>query len=225
VTLDVILHMSILLCAATGMEVAPTLQMMAKQKLSGKVDLLITGVGLMAATYAITKQILHKTPAIIIQAGISGCIDENLNLGEVVVVKDEVIGDMGVMENKSFKTLFDLNLLQKNDQPWKNGKLVNTNKNLLVSSGLKQVHAVTVHEISTHAKRINYYKESLEAQIEHMEGAALHFIGIMEEIPFLQVRSISNHASVRDKTKWMLDESIENLNTELQKILSQLITE
>ncbi|MDQ3551768.1 MAG: futalosine hydrolase, partial [Bacteroidota bacterium] len=180
---------------------------------------------LMAATYAITKQILHKPPAIIIQAGISGCIDEKLNLGEVVVVKDEVVGDIGVMENKAFKTLFDLNLLQKDDQPWKNGKLVNTNKNLLLSSGLKQVHAVSVHEISTHPKRIQYYKESLQAQIEHMEGAALHFVGIMEGIPFLQIRSVSNLASVRDKTKWKLDESITNLNNELQKMISQLIKE
>lgn len=217
--------MSILLCAATGMEVAPTIQMMAKQNFSGKVDLLITGVGLMATTYALTKQLTLKQPDIIIQAGISGCIDENLNLGDVVVVKDEAIGDMGVMENKSFKTLFDLNLLQNDDQPWKNGKLVNTNKNLLVLSGLQQVHAVSVHEITTHPKRINYYKENLQAQIEHMEGAALHFVGLMEGIPFLQIRSVSNHVSVRDKTEWKLDESIENLNTELQKTISKLIKE
>ena len=217
--------MSVLLCAATGMEVAQTVQLMAKQNFSGKVDLLITGVGLMATTYALTRQIIQKKPAIIIQAGISGCIDEKLNLGDVVVVKDEVIGDMGVMENKSFKTLFDLNLMHKDDQPWNNGKLVNTNKNLLLSSGLKQVHAVTVHEITTHPKRIHYYKETLHAQIEHMEGAALHFVGLMEDIPFLQIRSVSNQVSVRDKSVWKLDESIDNLNQEVQRIISQLILE
>jgi futalosine hydrolase len=217
--------MSILLCAATGMEVAPTVQMMAKQNYSGRVDLLITGVGLMASTYAITKQVLQKKPSIIIQAGISGSIDEDLSLGEVVVVKDEAIGDMGVMENKSFKTIFDLNLLTEDDEPWKGGKLVNTNNNLLLRSGLKQVHAVSVHEITTHPKRIAYYKDCLQAQIEHMEGAALHFIGILEEIPFLQIRSVSNFASVRDKSKWKLDESITNLNNELQRIISQLIKE
>lgn len=217
--------MSILLCAATGMEVAPTVQMMAKQNYSGKVDLLITGVGLMASTYTITKQILQKQPAIIIQAGISGCIDENLNLGEVVVVKDEAVGDMGVMENDSFKTLFELNLIQKDEQPWQNGKLVNTHNNLLFLTGLKQVQAVSVHEITTNEKRIQYYKESLKAQIEHMEGAALHFVGLMEGIPFLQIRCISNLVSVRDKTKWKLNESITNLNNELQKIINELIKE
>jgi futalosine hydrolase len=203
--------------------VAPTVQMMAKQNYSGKVDLLITGVGLMASTYSITKQVLQKKPSLIIQAGISGCIDEDLHLGEVVVVKDEAIGDMGVMENKSFKTIFDLNLMTKDDEPWKGGKLVNTHNNLLLISGLKQVHAVSVHEITTHPKRISYYKENLQAQIEHMEGAALHYIAIIEEIPFLQIRSVSNFASVRDKSKWKLDESITNLNNELQRIISQLI--
>ncbi|MBA2329675.1 MAG: futalosine hydrolase [Flavisolibacter sp.] len=217
--------MSVLLCAATGMEVSPTVQMMAKQNFSGKVDLLITGVGLMAATYALTKQIAQKKPAIIVQAGISGCLDEALSLGEVVVVKNEAIGDMGVMENDSFKTLFELNLIQKDEQPWQNGKLVNTHNNLLFLTGLKQVQAVSVHEITTNEKRIQYYKESLKAQIEHMEGAALHFVGLMEGIPFLQIRCISNLVSVRDKTKWKLDESITNLNNELQKIINELIKE
>jgi futalosine hydrolase len=35
-----------------------------------------------------------------------------------------------------------------------------------------------------------------------MEGAALHYTCLMEKIPFMQLRSISNYIAERDKSKW-----------------------
>ncbi len=48
-----------------------------------------------------------------------------------------------------------------------------------------------------------------------MEGAALHYVCLQEQIPFVQIRSVSNYVGERDKTKWKMKEAIENLNTEL----------
>ena len=48
-----------------------------------------------------------------------------------------------------------------------------------------------------------------------MEGAALHYVCLMEKIPFLQIRSISNYVGERNKRNWNMKEAIANLNKKL----------
>jgi len=213
--------MQILLCAATGFEIAPVIEFIGKEKPSN-IDVLITGIGLMAATHSLTKAVLTKRPDFILQAGIAGCIDHSLPLTKVVLIENENIGDLGVFENGSFRSLFDMNLLDHDASPWKNGKLSN-NVDALKSSGLTIVDGVTVNEISTSAERIQFYRNELGASAESMEGAALHYVGLMENIRFLQMRSLSNFAGERDKGKWVLQQAIASLNIELQRIILKLL--
>jgi futalosine hydrolase len=211
--------MKILLCAATEMEIAasiPTLASMEKHK----VELVITGVGLMTSTYALAKAIGIHHPELVIQAGIAGTLQQDQPLGEVVVVQNETIGDLGVLEAGGFRSLFDLKLLSTELTPWKNGQLANEHE-LLNKIGLKLVNGVTVNEISTDQQTIHYYRNQLKAEIETMEGAALHYVGLMEKIPFLQIRSLSNYIGERDKKKWDIKMSIANLNRELQRLLKK----
>ena len=55
-----------------------------------------------------------------------------------------------------------------------------------------------------------------------MEGAAMHYVCLMEKIPFLQLRSISNYIGERNKRKWNMNESIINLNNELIKLIKKI---
>ena len=52
-----------------------------------------------------------------------------------------------------------------------------------------------------------------------MEGAALHYVCLMEKIPFIQLRSISNYIGERNKKKWNMQESINNLNEHLIRLI------
>jgi futalosine hydrolase len=212
--------MNLLLCAATEFEIRPMLDLIKEGKIRN-VDVLITGVGLTAATYALAKSVLTKRPRFILQAGIAGCLDTKFPLTKIVLVRSETIGDLGVAENGGFQSLFDLKLLQLNEHPWKNGKLINPIETL-VQAGLTTVDAVTINEISTDAHRISFYRDELGASVESMEGAALHFVALMENIPFLQIRSLSNFAGERDKSKWMIPAAISALNMELHRILTKL---
>ena len=101
--------MKVLLCAATEMEIAPTIQFFPSQQ-RGTIDVVITGVGLMTSTYALTKSVAIHQPDLIIQAGIAGTLDMEMPLATVVTVKNETIGDLGVQENGQFHSLFDLKL-------------------------------------------------------------------------------------------------------------------
>lgn len=216
--------MAILLCAATTFEIEPTVQLLKSGalKTNDMVEVLITGVGLVAATYHLTRQLLLKKPPIVIQAGVGGCLDEHIALGETVVIKNEFIGDLGVQEHTNFQTLFHLNLLKDNEQPFKERKLGNPYNNLMEACNLKVTDGVTVNEISTNRERINFYKNYYKASIESLEGAALHYVALMEDIPFLQLRAVSNYIGERDKKNWLMKGAIDNLNTTLQRILIKL---
>src|SRR5690349_4527271 len=106
--------MHLLLCAATPFEIAPVVEYIKEQNIPG-IEILITGVGMTAATYALTKSVLKKRPDFILQAGVAGCLDELLPLTKIVMVEHETIGDLGVMQRGRFDSLFDLGLLNRND--------------------------------------------------------------------------------------------------------------
>ena len=68
----------------------------------------------------------------------------------------------------------------------------NNHKKILRTCGLEVVKAVTVNEVTTNKRRIRLFKEQ-QTVVESMEGAALHYAGLMERVPFLQIRSVSNY--------------------------------
>ena len=218
--------MRILLTAATAGEIAPVKEWLNQHKKQFKqlrVTIDISGIGSNATTYALTKALTRQRYSLVIQAGIAGSFSPD-HLEKVFVVKQDSFADLGVWEEATFKDMFDLTLLKPNEKPFKKGKLVNPNKNLLQLTKLKAVNAVTVNEISTRPKQIEWYKEHFAPVVESMEGAALHYVCLMENIPFLQMRSVSNLVGVRNKKKWKIGPAIHHLNAELIELLQTLST-
>lgn len=211
--------MNLLIASATVEEIAPFLDHYRQNPGMGHVDVLITGIGLTSATYHLTKQIHLKRPGLVIQAGIAGCFDKHIKLATVVAIKQDTIADMGAVESKKMKTIFELGLLSPDKFPYKKGWLVNPNRALIKGSKLKAVKGISVNQITTSAQMIRYYNNYYGAMTESMEGAALHFTCLQENIPFLQVRGISNYIGERNKGKWKMKETIQNLNDKLIEIL------
>ena len=78
--------MEILLAAATSFEIQPTIDYLNANSPSVSVTPLITGVGSLATGYALTRQIGISRPAVVIQAGIAGCLTDKKAV-EVLVVR------------------------------------------------------------------------------------------------------------------------------------------
>ena len=216
--------MYLLLTAATAAEIQPTIDFLEKKDFafpSLQAEILVTGIGAVSTTYLLTNGINKHRPDIIMQAGIAGSFGQK-KTGEVVTVEQDAFGDMGAWEKDQFKNIFDLKLVDDNQRPFINRFLINPYKKLLLLSGLDQVRAITVNEISTESKRIEWYKQNLSPAVESMEGAALHYVCLQENIPFLQIRSVSNAIGERDKTKWNLPEAIGKLNEKLILLLNEL---
>jgi futalosine hydrolase len=212
--------MPILLCAATTFEIQPTLQWL-ESGAHPQVSVCITGVGMMAAAYAITKAIHAQRPSLMVQAGIAGCLNDPFDPGEAVLIRSEWIGDLGVEEQGRFQSLAGLGFVTAPSYPFASGELP-ANHEHLEKFGLPLATGVTVNEITTGEDRLRYYREVLHAEAESMEGAALHYAGLQEGIPFIQLRTFSNRAGERDKKKWRMKEAIDNLNRELMQLILKL---
>lgn len=210
--------MKILIISATAAEIKPLIKSTKGKK---NIEIIITGIGSVATTYALLKRLQTANYDFLLQAGIAGGFCSARPLGKVVAVKQDCFGDLGVVENKAIRSLFDINLLSKNSRPFKNGWLRQPDRKLLSKLNMELVNAVSVNEITTAKAAIQYYK-NLNAAIESMEGAAFHYVALMEGIPFLQVRSISNFVGERNKAKWKLKLAVENLNKSVAQIINQL---
>ncbi len=55
--------------------------------------------------------------------------------------------------------------------------------------------------------------------VESMEGAAFHYGCLVEKVPFLQLRCISNYVEVRDKSKWNIPLAVKHLNEALISVV------
>jgi futalosine hydrolase len=214
--------MSILLTAATTFEIEPTLQLLEKRGFvlnRNSVEVLITGIGPVAATYLLTSTLIEKKPHLVIQAGIAGAFSfAELSPGQTVFVKYDAFGDAGMEEKGIFTSIFDAGFAGKNHFPFTDGWLINPHP-LLNNTSLPVVRSVTINKVSDSMIQKQQLTQNFSPQTETMEGAALHYVCLQQGVPFLQLRSISNEVGERDKSKWKTTEAVEHLNSELQKLL------
>src|SRR5580765_638947 len=210
---------NILVVAATAKEIKPFIELTRTGDINNT-DILISGIGLTASTYHLAKQVALKKYDLIIQAGVGGCFDLRIPLGAVVAVKQDAIADQSVVELERLKTLFDLNLVPQDQYPYKKGWLINPNKEVLKKTKLKIVKGISVNQISTSKQMIKFYRDLFDPITESMEGAALHYVCLMEKTPFVKIKSISNYIGERNKQKWDMMNSIFKLNEALIKIIN-----
>jgi len=214
-------NMNILVIAATPVEINPFLEQLRNGSITQQPDVLITGIGLTATTWSLTRQLLIKKPDLVIQAGVGGCFDRSISTGTVMAIKQEAIADQSVVELNALKTLFDLKLVPQNQFPFTRGWMVNKNE-VLKKVKLKKVRGISVNEITTDPKKVKFYEKQFSPVVESMEGAALHYVCLMEKVPFIQIRAVSNYIAERNKKNWNMKTSIINLNTELIRLLDHL---
>lgn len=206
--------MQILLVAATQLEIK-----LFNNNYSN-VDILVTGVGVPATIYHLQKKLHEAEYDYVIQVGIAGAFSNELDLGETVLVKQDTFGDLGIVENNIFTPATASGLIAANNFPFAAGWLINA-AGIPKNAAFKAVKAVTVNKVSDDNAQKQQLINAFNPQIETMEGAALHYVCLMEEISFVQIRSISNYVGERNKGQWKIDEAVENLNAALITLINQ----
>lgn len=226
--------MKLLIVSATPFEIGPLQNHLEEQFNSGRanryefndleVDLLITGVGMPLTAYALSKHLQHFPYNLVVNAGVAGTFKQELSLGTVVQVVSERFGDLGVEETDgSFSSVHQMGLINANQFPFMEGNLVNAASQEF--DFLPKVHGISVNKVHGNKQSIERIKKDMPADVESMEGAAIFYICLLENIPFVQIRSISNYVEERNKENWDLPLAINNLNEVLIELLNSLIPE
>jgi futalosine hydrolase len=209
-----------LLVAATRFEIEPLLKLMkVKGRTAGKIlhssdkkiAFLITGVGMVNTAFQMGK-LAEKKFGLLINAGICGAIDRNLQLGDVVNITQDTLSEMGAEDDHEFIKFQDLELDGKNifKSKHKRSKAIDP---------LKKVHGITVNKIHGSYSSIIKMKALFDAQVESMEGAAFLMAANEMKCNCIQVRAISNYVEKRDKSKWNIPLAIDNLNEKILEII------
>ena len=218
--------MKVVITAATDMEWMPAYtNIPPKYKDAGQdftVSFHKSGVGMLISAVSLTQLVLQEKPDLVIQAGIAGTFNTNAALGLVTAIQEDALGDTGVEEGGIWKDVFDLNLEKRDSQPFSYGRLPNIYFEKYNLLNLPAVMAITVNEITTKPERTALLIEKYSPYIESMEGAALHYVCGKFNIPYIQIRAISNYIGERNKANWKIKDAIINLNNALLEYVEKL---
>ncbi|WP_276133345.1 futalosine hydrolase [Polluticoccus soli] len=224
--------MNILLAAATEAEIAPSIQQIATswqqvdprvfQRQGKRLTVCITGVGMMATAYHLAKACSATRFDMALQAGIGGAFHRQINLGDLVFVRSEQLGDLGAEDGEAYLDIFELGLLQHNELPFTGGRLAAPTADFHKLIDLPPVDGLTVNMVSGNEASIIRLAERYQCGVESMEGAAFHYVCLQEGIPFAQVRAISNYIERRNRANWKIGDAITNLNSWLVSFVGRL---
>lgn len=210
--------MKTLIVSATPFEVAPLRDAMLGRQ---EIEFLVTGVGATATTFELTRRLMQGAlPDCIINLGIAGAYDlEVFPIGSVVNVISDQFGDLGATEQDgTWLDLADIGLANKDSLVFSQ-----VNKGLNLFQDLPTAQGLTLQRTSGQAEQIAHLRRTFpQAQLESMEGAAVFHLAQHFDLPFFQIRAVSNLVEPRDRSKWNFPLAIANLNNCVREVLDTI---
>ena len=208
--------MKILLVAATKAEIEPFLSHYSSdagslfEKIIGnhQLNILITGVGMVATAFSMAKTLSAQTYNLAINAGISGSFKSSFKPGEICFVKEDIFAELGAEDGNDFLPVDILGFGKSSYSPIESDKF---SKHKL----LKKVNAITVNTVHGNEESIQKITARLNPDIESMEGAAFYFSCEQFQVPSFQIRAISNYVERRNRENWHIELAIRELNNYL----------
>ncbi|TDS14812.1 futalosine hydrolase [Sphingobacterium paludis] len=205
--------MKLLVVAATQEEINPSIAYLEEKE----IPYLITGVGMVSTTYALTKALQNRRPDLIIQVGIGGILNQNVALGSVYRIASDEIFEFGAEDRENFISIAKLGFGQHHFTEY----MPELARPL---PPVPQAHGITVNKVhgaeDSIAKLLSNYRGTI---MESMEGAALFFVAEREQIPALQFRAVSNYLEPRNRDGWQIGLAVKNINTFLHELLICLL--
>ncbi len=214
--------MRILLVAATALEVAPLASALSLPPegailRSGRhrghhLDVLVTGVGMVATAVWSAKTLADHHYDLALNLGVCGSFDAALSPGAVVHITADCLSELGAEDGEEFLTIHQMQLLAESEFPYTNGQLLNAAPPANVSlQALPEVRGVTVNTVHGAEASIAQVKHRFAPQVESMEGAAFMYACLIANVPFAQVRAVSNVVERRNRAAWKMPDAINAL--------------
>lgn len=202
--------MRILIVTATEAEMKPLKEMDPGQH---RLEFLISGIGMLETAFHLTHYLKDHEPDLIINTGLAGSFNRSLSIGEVVMVSEEIVSELGAEDGDRFLTTDEIGL----KVTW---KIQSTQPTAL--KGLKTVRSISVNTVHGNEASIQKVVQRLQPDIENMEGAAVFYVCKQMNIPCLELRAISNYVERRNKEAWNIPLALSSLKTAIQHVISEI---
>jgi futalosine hydrolase len=181
-----------------------------------RVVLCTAGMGKVNAAHAATLLLTDYCPEALIVFGIGGAyVQSGAQIGELALANEEVAGDEGVLTPEGFRDTeyIGIPLIRSGSSVFYNffsapGYLVeDVYQSLLLfqKSGGARTHLgrfVTLSTCTGTAARARELEERHHGVCENMEGAAAAQVASLHNVPWLELRGISNLVGDRDLGLW-----------------------
>lgn len=225
--------MRVLVAAATPAEVAPFVSKLGDPITRGprvnayitaahQVDVLITGVGMVAAATWCSRSLIKTRYDLALNLGVCGSFNPAYAPEQVVHVVADRIAELGAEAGESFLTIQAMELLGPNEFPFSGGELVNASPPQFAAlSRLPAVRGITVNTVHGNARSIADITERFRPDVESMEGAGFMYACLVHGIVFAQVRAVSNIVETRNRAVWKIPEAVESLTRTALSIIEQ----
>jgi futalosine hydrolase len=202
----------VLLIGATELEVAVIR--------SSGFQVVVTGIGAVNTARALTSHLVSSPkPSLVIQTGVAGAfVPAEIPVGSVVLADTEIYGDMGVLTTAGWQPLeaIGIPLVPASDGlPARFNYFPLDPKLVARAAEIGGAHIartgpfLTLSMVTGVRALGDELHERFGALCESMEGAAAAQICALYDVPFLEVRGISNLVEDRDREKWKLGEAAE----------------
>ncbi|MDE2846122.1 MAG: futalosine hydrolase [Gemmatimonadota bacterium] len=211
--------------------------------LSGKSVLLIEGgVGQVNTAAALTLALTRYDPAMILQFGVGGAyVRSGLEVGDLAIATEECYGDTGVLTPEGWMDLEKMGFPMLPGWTDDQGRTLKTplyNRIPLdaglaehirrcLESGLDGLSTrrldtgpfVTVQQCSGAQALGDTLAARYGGICENMEGAAAAHVSAASDIPFVEIRGISNRVVDRDMSKWDVPLAIRRCQRAVERIV------
>ena len=182
------------------------------------VVLLETGIGAVNTAQALTATLQVSLPDLVLQVGVGGAyLSSELDVGDLALATEENYGDFGVLapggwqpgdaigipvfsKERDYFNRFPLDPLLTAQAR----NLVRNTHREEAPSALCAGPFVTVQQCSGTTVRGNELAARFGGICENMEGAAAAHVCALYDVPFLEVRGISNRVEDRNRDAWDL---------------------
>ena len=203
-----------------------------------KVEFMLTGIGTTSTCYRLTEKVLEAkgsgTPYdLVINIGIAGSYSFNdepgtpalFPMGSTAIIEKEYFGDLGFETNFGFQTLFQYEILDADLFPFKGGALYRRpleERFEKVLEKYRKATGVTVQTVTGNRGRTEELCHQFNPHIESMEGAAVYYVCLLEDIPCFELRTVSNEVGERNREKWNTPLALESLRRAMNDFLGEL---
>ncbi len=197
-----------------------------------EVALCVGGMGKANAAHAATLLFSHFNPHALVIFGVGGAYPSSgARVGDIALATEEIAGDEGVLTVDGFKDTeyIGIPLLKTgNSTIYRTYRpsdrlLSQANKELAAHGDGASIHQgpfVTLSTCTGTASRARELEERYHGLCENMEGAAAAHVAVCQDVPWFEVRGISNIVEDRDLKKWNIPKAAEAAQHAVMHVLA-----